>query len=152
MANHSQSDRRLTSLMLSRYISTQHSIFLESLHFEQQRLSHHERRRRRNHVLKTFKVIRKSTIPCPQVWPSTKKYDGTEWFTSTGSESEWKLPLRGRVTDRHCLQPKLPNFLYWSDRLFGGGVADVGTTVPTSASMCSRYRNEPWAVIGTNTD
>ena len=26
--------------------------------------------------------------------------------------SEWKLPLRGRITYRHCRQTKLPNFLY----------------------------------------
>ena len=25
---------------------------------------------------------------------------------------EWKLPLRGRITYRHCRQAKLPNFLY----------------------------------------
>ena len=29
--------------------------------------------------------------------------------------SEWKLPLRGQITCRHCRQPKLPNFLYWSN-------------------------------------
>ena len=29
-------------------------------------------------------------------------------------ESERKLPLRGRITCRHCRQPKLPNFLYSS--------------------------------------
>ena len=26
--------------------------------------------------------------------------------------TEWKLPLRGRISYRHCRQPKLPNFLY----------------------------------------
>ena len=29
--------------------------------------------------------------------------------------SEWMLPLRGRITYRHCQQPKLPNFLYSSN-------------------------------------
>ena len=29
--------------------------------------------------------------------------------------SEWKLPLRGRITYRHCRQPKLPSFLYSSN-------------------------------------
>ena len=29
--------------------------------------------------------------------------------------SEWKLPLCGRITYRHCRQPKLPNFLYSSN-------------------------------------
>ena len=45
--------------------------------------------------------------------------------------SEWKLPLRGRITYRHCRQPKLPSFLYSSIRLFGGGAADAGTAAPT---------------------
>ena len=29
--------------------------------------------------------------------------------------SEWKLPLRGRITYRHCRQPKLPSYLYSSN-------------------------------------
>ena len=29
--------------------------------------------------------------------------------------SKWKLPLRGRITCRHCRQPKLTNFLYSSN-------------------------------------
>ena len=29
--------------------------------------------------------------------------------------SDWKLLLRGRITCRHCRQPKLPNFLYLSN-------------------------------------
>ena len=32
--------------------------------------------------------------------------------------SEWKLPLRGRITYRHCRQPKLPSFLYSSNTTF----------------------------------
>ena len=32
--------------------------------------------------------------------------------------SEWKLPLRGRITYRHCRQPKHPNFFYSSNYLF----------------------------------
>ena len=28
---------------------------------------------------------------------------------------EWKLPLRSRITCRHCRQPKLQNFLYSSN-------------------------------------
>ena len=28
---------------------------------------------------------------------------------------KWKLPLRGRITYRHCRQPKLPTFLYSSN-------------------------------------
>ena len=31
------------------------------------------------------------------------------------SRSEWKLPLRDRITYRHCRLPKLPNFLYSSN-------------------------------------
>ena len=34
------------------------------------------------------------------------------------SHSEWKLPLRGRITYRHCRQPKLPNFIYSSNTTF----------------------------------
>ena len=43
--------------------------------------------------------------------------------------SEWKFPLRGRITYRHCQLPKLTNFLYSSNRLFGGGAAaaDIAT-------------------------
>ena len=29
--------------------------------------------------------------------------------------SEWKLPLRSRITCRQCRQPKLPNYLYSSN-------------------------------------
>ena len=36
------------------------------------------------------------------------------------ARSEWKLPLRGRITYWHCRQPKLPNFIYSSNCLFGG--------------------------------
>ena len=32
--------------------------------------------------------------------------------------SEWKLPLRGRITCQHCQQPKLLNFLYSSNCIF----------------------------------
>ena len=28
---------------------------------------------------------------------------------------EWKLPLRGQITYRHCRQPRRPNFLYSSN-------------------------------------
>ena len=45
--------------------------------------------------------------------------------------SEWKLPLRGQITYRHCRQPKLPYFLYSSNRLFGGGAADAGNAAKT---------------------
>ena len=45
--------------------------------------------------------------------------------------SEWKLHLRGRITYRHCRQPKLPSFLYSSNRLFGGGTADACNATPT---------------------
>ena len=45
--------------------------------------------------------------------------------------SEWKFPLCGRITYRHFRRPKLPNFLYLSNRLFGGGAADAGNAVPT---------------------
>ena len=31
------------------------------------------------------------------------------------SHTKWKLPFRGRITCRHCRQPKLPNFLYSSN-------------------------------------
>ena len=44
---------------------------------------------------------------------------------------EWKLPVRGRITNRHYRQPKLPNFLYSSNRLFGGEAADAGNAVST---------------------
>ena len=44
--------------------------------------------------------------------------------------SEWKLPLRGRITYRHCRQPKLPNLLYSSNCLLGGGTADAGNATP----------------------
>ena len=33
-----------------------------------------------------------------------ERYFGDGWH-------EWKLPLRGRITCRHCLQPILQNFL-----------------------------------------
>ena len=45
--------------------------------------------------------------------------------------SEWKLPLRGRITYRHCRQPKLPYFLCSSNRLLGGGATDAGNAAPT---------------------
>ena len=54
-----------------------------------------------------------------------------------------KLPLRGRITYRHCRQPKPPNFLLSSNRLFGGGAADADTTAPIYISVCRRCRNEP---------
>ena len=47
------------------------------------------------------------------------------------SRSEWKLLLRGRITYRHCRQPKLLNFLYSSNHLFGGGAVDAGNAAPT---------------------
>ena len=53
------------------------------------------------------------------------------YFATKCSRSEWKLPLRGRITYRYCWQPKLPNFLYLSNRLFGGGAADAGSATPT---------------------
>ena len=34
---------------------------------------------------------------------------------SSKTWSEWKLPLHGRITYRHCRQPKLPSFLYSSN-------------------------------------
>ena len=40
--------------------------------------------------------------------------------------SEWRLPLRGQITYRHCRQPKLLHFLYFSICLFCGGAADAG--------------------------
>ena len=64
--------------------------------------------------------------------------------------SEWKLPHRGRITYRHCRQPKIPNFLYSSNRLSGGGAADGGTAALTTASVCRRYRNEPLTWLNTN--
>ena len=64
--------------------------------------------------------------------------------------SECKLPLRGWITYRHCRQPILSNFFYLSNRLFGGGAADAGNAVPTSASVCRRCRNEPWTGLDTN--
>ena len=45
--------------------------------------------------------------------------------------SEWKLPLRGRITYRHCRKPKLPKVLYSSNRLFGGWAADADNATPT---------------------
>ena len=36
-------------------------------------------------------------------------------FTCLVYVAQWKLPLRGRITCRHCRQPKLPNFLYSSN-------------------------------------
>ena len=65
--------------------------------------------------------------------------------------SEWKLPHRSRITYRHWRQPKLPNFLCSSNRLFGGGAADGGTAALTTASVCRRYRNEPWTWLDTST-
>ena len=44
---------------------------------------------------------------------------------------EWMLPLRGRITYRHCRQQKLLNFLYSSNHLFGGGAVNVGNAIPT---------------------
>ena len=45
--------------------------------------------------------------------------DPTPYLTPTPTNclrrSEWKLPLRGRITYRNCRQPKLPNFLYSSN-------------------------------------
>ena len=43
------------------------------------------------------------------------------------------VPARecGLITYRHCRQPKLPNFLYSSNRLFCGGAADAGNATPT---------------------
>ena len=38
-----------------------------------------------DHVLKKFKVRRGCTVPSPLSWPSTKKFDGTEVFATTGS-------------------------------------------------------------------
>ena len=34
---------------------------------------------------------------------------------------------------------------------FGGGVVDAGTATPNSASVCRRYRYEPWTGLDTNT-
>ena len=48
-------------------------------------------------------------------------------------ESELKLPLSGRITYRHCPQPKLPNFLFSSSCFFGGGAADA---VNATATFC----------------
>ena len=45
--------------------------------------------------------------------------------------SQWKLHLRGRITYRHWRQPKLPNFFYSSNWIFGGGAADAGNATPT---------------------
>ena len=50
---------------------------------------------------------------------------------SSVSRSEWKLTLCGRITYRHCRKPKLPNFLYSSNRLFGGEAVDAGNATPT---------------------
>ena len=52
--------------------------------------------------------------------------------------SEWKLPLRGRITYRHCRQPRLPNILYSSNRLL---LADRPMLLRLSASVCRRYRS-----------
>ena len=49
------------------------------------------------------------------------------------------MPLRCRITNRHCRQPILPKFLYKSNRLFGGGAADDVTVAPFSISVCRRY-------------
>ena len=42
---------------------------------------------------------------------TSKSHKSIRW----GGPSEWKLPLRGRITCRHCRQPKLPNFFYSSN-------------------------------------
>ena len=39
---------------------------------------------------------------------------------------EWKLPLRGRITYRHCRKPKLHKLSYSSNHLFGGVATDAG--------------------------
>ena len=54
---------------------------------------------------------------------------------------EWKLPLRVRITYRHCRQPKLSNFLYSSNRLFGGGAPMPALLLRPSASVCRRCRS-----------
>ena len=53
--------------------------------------------------------------------------------------SEWKLPLRGRITYRHSRWPMHQSFLYSPNRLFGDGAADAANAAPTSASVCRRY-------------
>ena len=50
---------------------------------------------------------------------------------------EWKLPLHGRITYRHCRQPKLPNCLYSLNRIFGGWAADAGNATPTFLLQCA---------------
>ena len=64
------------------------------------------------------------------------------------TSSEWKLPLSGRITYRHC---RWPNLWTFSTRniAFGDGTIDAGTAAPTSASVFRRYRNEPWTCLDT---
>ena len=53
--------------------------------------------------------------------PHTSPNKGVQFADKTDLDSnglgisEWKLPLRGRITYRHCRQPKLPNILYLSN-------------------------------------
>ena len=55
------------------------------------------------------------TPPRTEHVPSEGKYDAFPGDQLFYSRSEWMLPLRGRITYRHCRQPKLPNFLYSSN-------------------------------------
>ena len=49
---------------------------------------------------------------------------------------KWKLPLHGQITHRHCRQPKLPNFLYSSNRYFQ--IVNIGVSHKALVSL-SRY-------------
>ena len=44
-----------------------------------------------------------------------RKLNGSKLSTYVYHLSEWKFPLRGRITYRHCRQPKLPNPPYSSN-------------------------------------
>ena len=57
--------------------------------------------------------------------------------------SKWKFPLRGRITHRHCRQPKLPSFLYSSNRLLVAERPMPAMLHRLSASVCRRYRSWP---------
>ena len=57
------------------------------------------------------------------------------------SRSEWKLPLCGRITYRHCRQPKLSNFLYLSNRLLVAERPMPAMLHRLSASVCLRYKS-----------
>ena len=52
--------------------------------------------------------------------------------------SEWKLTLRGWIAYRNYWQPKLPNFLYSSNRLFGDGPANAAPTFSFSVPAISK--------------